>query len=147
MAKEIETDTKTNRVNTVHLSRNWAYGLGAVLLLLVVFMAGVGVANHHRMRNNIGLAGGYAARFAGPGHRKMMAGDFRTNSGDRTSGVVTAVNGSSFTLAGHGATTNVVTNSSTQYRGGNTVKQNDSVLVFGTTSGGTLTATQIVINP
>ena len=66
----------------------------------------------------------------------------------RLSGVVTSVSGSGFTVAGHGVTTNVTTNSSTQYRNGSSqVKQNDSVLVLGTDSNGTITASQIIINP
>jgi hypothetical protein len=109
----------------------------------------------------------FAAVFWGTGHRivhdesfgqpgistmrekgvHMMGGVSRFDTGNSTRGVVTNVSGDSFTLAGNGATTQVKTSSSTQYRGGNQVKVNDTVIAFGTSSSGTLQAEQIIINP
>lgn len=77
-----------------------------------------------------------------------MAGGFsRFDNADATRGTVTNISGDSFTLAGNGAATQVKTSSSTQYRGGNQVKVNDTVIAFGTTTNGTLNATQVIINP
>lgn len=77
-----------------------------------------------------------------------MAGGFsRFGNADTARGTVTNVSGDSFTLAGHGSATQVKTSSSTQYQGGNQVKVNDTVIAFGTTSSGTLQASQIIINP
>lgn len=145
MAKEVTNENAgSGRTSTVTVSHNWLYGLLGLLILIIVFMAGVGIANH-RWHNN-----------AGPGKRFAMAAGARragrfgaggANQADRTRGVVTAVDGNNFTIAGNGGTTKVVTSSSTTYQNGNQVKQNDSVVVFGTTSNGTLTATRVVINP
>lgn len=152
MAKEVETETKTNRMSTMNVSHGWLYGVLGVLIILVVFMAGMGIARHRQ----VARTGGF---LSGPGSAKigMRQRGFRTGGGfgggansngqSRTSGVVTAVNGSDFTLAGNGSTTNVTTNSSTQYQDGNQVKQNDTVIVFGTTANNTLTATSVIINP
>lgn len=153
MAKEVETETKTNRLSTRNMNHGWPYGLLGVLIILVVFMAGMGVARHHQLERTGGFFGG-----PGPGRVGMHERGFRTTGGgvgagtisngqSRARGVVTSVNGSDFTLAGNGSTTNVTTNSSTQYQDGNQVKQNDTVIVFGTTANNTLTATNIVINP
>jgi hypothetical protein len=79
--------------------------------------------------------------------RHMAGGSSRFDSADATQGTVTSVSGDSFTLAGHGSTTQVKTSSSTQYKGGNQVKVNDTVIAFGATTDGTLDATRIVINP
>jgi hypothetical protein len=149
MAKEAENNTKPSRVSTVNVNHSWLYGVAGLLVLLVVFMAGAGIANHHRMmERGIVTSGGFGKELGGRRHGLMAIGGNNLADGqNRTTGVVTAVNGSSFTLAGHGSTTNVTTNSSTQYQGGNTVKQNDTVAVFGTTSNNTLTATQVIINP
>jgi hypothetical protein len=149
MAKEVVTETKPTRVSAVNINHSWLYGLVGILILLVVFMAGVGAANHHNrmVRPSGAMAGGFSKRIFG-GERGFRAdGGQLSNVGNSTRGVVTAVNGASFTLAGNGATTNVTTNSSTQYQDGNTVKQNDTVIVFGTTTNNTLTATQVIINP
>jgi len=149
MAKEVIQGEKPTRVSTVNVNHSWLYGLLGVLILLVVLMAGVGIANHHRrLERGIVTSGQFGTGF-GERHQGFMAmgGKQLADGQNRTSGVVTAVNGSSFTLAGHGSTTEVTTNSSTQYRDGNTVKVNDTVVVSGTTINGTLTATKVVINP
>jgi len=119
------------------------------LVLLLVFVLGIGIGNwrHERV-----VSYGPGFNMVGVPGRHMGGGYFGADGGvlngsNRASGTVTAVNGSSFTLAGYGSTTNVQTNSSTQYEGGNSVKVNDTVTAFGTTSNGTLTATLVVINP
>ena len=129
------------------------YGLLAFVVLLIVFAAGAAAANHHRaVFRTASFVGGPGTASAGPmrgGHERgfMTSGNFNTDGQSRVMGVVTSVNGSGFTVAGNGSTTNVTTNSSTQYQGGNSVKQNDTVLVRGTSSSGNITAAQVVINP
>lgn len=133
-------------------SRGWLHGLVAAVVIILVFLAGAAVANHRHpgplnkpgVMRELGRGGSF-----GP-HRGFGGGMGNTvtaNGQTRASGVVTAVTGDSFTIAGHGSTTNVITNSSTQYHGGNQVKQNDSVVVRGTIANGSLTASQVVINP
>ena len=61
-------------------------------------------------------------------------------------GVVTAVNGSGFTVAGDGTTETVNTSSDTRFVGATSVKVNDSVRVLGTVSGSTWTATGVFVN-
>lgn len=147
MSKEVVNETKPRRVSTVNVNHSWLYGVVGVLALLVIFMAGVGAASHHNQMVQSGFMTGDFGQHMG-GERGLRAfGGPDDNAGDATHGVVTAVNGSNFMIAGNGATTNVTTNSSTQYQGGNTVKQNDSVLIFGTTANNTLTATRVIINP
>jgi hypothetical protein len=148
--KPVETKSTHNHYSTFSNRPGWLYGLVGLVVLILVFMAGAGIANHRHGDmgfKSSGVArapGGFGGgrRFGGAGQ-----GTVTINGQTRTSGVVASVNGSSFTLAGHGSATNVTTSGSTQYQGGNQVKQNDSVTVFGTTSNGTLSATQIVINP
>ncbi len=151
MAKETEPETKTERSDTISIHRNWAYGLGALLIFLVLLIIGVGIAGRHEDLREAKPLGGLSSGLAQRSHRYAMGGGggmgMNVNSGNRVNGVVTSVNGSNFTVAGFGSTTNVTTDSSTQYQGGNAVKVNDTVVVFGTTNGGTLTATQVSINP
>ena len=60
------------------------------------------------------------------------------------SGVVTAVDGSIITVAGNGTTTKVTTTDSTTYTGDDKpAAVNDTIMVVGTTSGDTFTATRI----
>ena len=143
---------RSNYLSTGPAGRGWLYGLGAVVILVIVFAAGVGVANHRQsMVVRTGSFSGTAGGGFGFGRRGSGAGGFgggTSPSGQtRVNGVVTAVSGSDFTIAGNGTTTNVTTDSSTQYQNGSTVKQNDSVLIFGTQSNGTIAASQIIVNP
>jgi hypothetical protein len=148
-------DTKPASANysTFHNSRVWLYGLLGLFILIIVFAAGVGAANHHQQQQMLNKPSGFGIRFVGdrpfgrPGGFDNSDGITTSNGQTRTAGVVTNVNGSSFTLAGHGATINVMTSTSTEYQGGNQVKQNDSVIVLGSNNNGTINATQVVINP
>lgn len=163
MARQKDTADKEEKVaeerpapsrsylNAAPARHGWLYGALAIIVLLLVFMFGAAAERHHSSRQMVFGAAGFKTSFIGPGRmheRSFGIGGTQTANGeDRTTGVVTSVNGNNFTVAGNGATTNVTTNSSTQYRGGNQVKQNDTVIVRGTTSNGTITATEIVINP
>ena len=147
----------TNRtdkiINIQPQHRPWIYAVVAVIALMIAFAIGVSAANHrdNRVFQN--------AKFTqGPGEAGLMpmgerhfttGGGFGTGTGiqNRLTGVVTSVNGDTFTVAGGGSTNQVTTNSSTQYQNGSSVKVNDTVTVFGTISNNTLTATQIIVNP
>lgn len=138
-----------NIVMTSRHDKKIMYLIGGVILLSV-FLIGLGAGNMHSRNlqsNRLGFGGsGMMTRHMGD--RTFMGARGGTiNSSDRVNGTVTAVNGATLTVAGHGSSYQVLTNSSTQYQNGSTPKVNDTVLVFGTTNGGVLTATQIVINP
>lgn len=147
--KETRLSTKENYFNTAQ-GRGWLYGAGAFLILMVVFILGMSVNAHRRPVYKQGMM---TAGLMAPGGERgirthgMFGDSIDATSGTRLHGVVTAVNGSTFTVAGNGATKEVSTNSSTQFSGGDQVKVNDSVLVAGTNNNGTFTATQVVINP
>lgn len=148
-----ERPAPRGQFTTAPAGRGWLYGAAAVIVLALVFLAGAAAANHRKgyaVFRTGGPLGAPAEAGFGLRHRTMGAFDSNSvpvNGQSRLNGVVTSVNGNNFTVAGNGATTNVTTNSSTTYQDGNQVKQNDSVVVFGTTSNGTLTATRIIINP
>ncbi len=154
------TAKKQNVVNIPPQHQPWVYSVAAVFVLLVVFSLGIWAANNHRdMEFGTSKvipadgAGQLGVKVNGDGQHFVTGGRFGDGSSglmsgqNHTMGVVTAVNGSGFTIAGNGSTTQVTTDSSTQYHNGDQVKQNDTVLVSGTTSNGTLSATNIVINP
>ena len=141
---------ETGTTQPVRIHNNSGYKIAAVAIALIllfgVFVAG---ALAGRFSGQRGFAG---SEFLRSDTKSLMMGrEFGSrnllSSTDRITGVVTAVNGSSFTVAGHGATNTVSTDSSTQYQGGDSVKVNDSVMAFGSTSNNTFTATQVAINP
>ncbi len=149
--KNDDKPAKTDSWSTRQVPHSWLYGLGGLLILLIVFAAGMGVAHHRTLarQNNIMVGSGLARGF-GTRQRGMMFGggqQVNTDNQSRLNGVVTSVNGNSFTLAGGGTTNTVTTSSSTQYQGGSQVKQNDTVVVLGAISNGSFNATQVVINP
>jgi hypothetical protein len=119
--------------------------IGAVLF--VAFMASllaVGMSARHFEREH----GLYHQRYPLMMHKQggNQSGNF-TNNQSRIEGVVTQVNGSTFTIAGHGVTNDVDTNTSTQYSGGSQVRVNDTIVALGTVSGGRFTATHVILNP
>lgn len=134
--------------STAPARRGWWIVISSVVILILAAAA---------------LAAAAAYRVSGGGHgasrplgieRRIIAGGLSglqkgaaANGQTRKLGVVTAVNGSNFTLAANGKTTQVTTSSSTQYRGGSQVKVDDTVIATGNTSGGTLDASRVNINP
>ncbi len=123
----------------------------AVIMLLIGFGGGF-LIGRHSVKKTITQA---ASRFGNQGTQDPMGlggrfgaqrrGEALGNMGNRLNGVVTAVNGSSFTLAGQGTTKTIQTSGTTVYSGGSTVKVNDSVNVVYSGSGDTLTATRVTI--
>lgn len=75
-----------------------------------------------------------------------IMGDNLASDSTRVTGVVTAIDGTTLTVAGGGVTKKVTTNDSTSYFGAaQPVKVNDTVMITGTTSGDTFAAGRIVI--
>jgi hypothetical protein len=142
-----EQEVSHNHYVAMGNKRNWL--VGGVLVILVLLL--VGALAHGRNER----PGRFGKNFGGYGMMQRQGRGFMgaggnfggTTNQNRITGTVTAVNGSTFTVAGGGSTNDVTTNSSTQYQGGAQPKVNDTVVVFGTTNNGTFTATQVVINP
>jgi hypothetical protein len=121
--------------------------IGALIVLFLVFMSGAAAGKFSN-----GLYNQHFNHFADRGLMPRMHHSFGLDNGlnnaqNRVRGTVTNVSGDTFTVAGYGATTQIKTTTSTQYQGGNQVKVNDTVVILGSTTNGTLTATQVSINP
>jgi hypothetical protein len=148
-SKDVPAVADTNHYSIHNDRRNWL--VSGLIIVLILLLIGAIAHNHQDSRG----FGRKAGAFGAVGMRregKLMGGGGKFNSTigsnqNRIQGVVTAINGSTITVAGHGATNDVETNSSTQYQNGSSVKVNDSVVAFGTISGGKFTATQVVVNP
>src|SRR5665213_602853 len=138
-----EQEVSHNHYVTAGNKRNWL--AGGILVILVLLL--VGALAHGRQNG----PGRFGKNFGGYGMMQrhqggfMQAGNFNGSNQNRITGTVTAVNGSTFTIAGGGSTNEVTTNSSTQYQGGAQPKVNDTVVVLGTINSGTFTATEVVI--
>lgn len=148
--KEANQEKQTS-VSTSHnyFSGNNTPLLITIAVLLALTLLGGAFALGHQTnysphRPGLRMSGGMTGGMPEFGERR--AGD-ALNSSTRLVGVVTQVNGSTFTVASNGATKDVQTNSSTQYQNGSAVKQNDSVVVFGSTNNNQFTADQVIINP
>jgi hypothetical protein len=124
-------------------------GIIVVLILIFGFLARLRWAWHGGPGYRLSRTGDLGARPFGHARIDHFGGmgDGQLDSQNRLQGVVTAVNGSIITVAGHGSTNIIQTNGSTSYQNGNQIKINDSVIAFGATSSGTFTATRVVINP
>ena len=144
--KVTEVEATNSHYSGYRNHRSWL--MPAVVIILILLLIGSIFHNHRENR-------AFGAKVGAFGNVRMMrrGGEFMggqqgMNAGqNHIRGVVTAVNGSTITVAGNGATNDVETNTSTQYQNGSSVKVNDSVLVFGNINSGKFTATQIVVNP
>jgi uncharacterized Zn-binding protein involved in type VI secretion len=129
----------------------WAVAGIALFLLLLGLLALSALAHLlHRAEQQAdpnGLFGGYGHQRNDDDRTMMRHTQPPLSTGaTRVSGVVTAVNGDSFTVAGNGTTKTVTTNGSTVYNtSGNKVAVNDSVTVTGVISGDTFTATRVMV--
>jgi hypothetical protein len=146
-----EEKEKTERQKGI--SKHIAIIILVIFGAFIVFAAGMGLdraglRRHHPGVGGTGMFGMHERPFGGRGFggggQGMMP---RGDNENRLAGVVTAINGSSFTIAGGGSTNTVQANDSTQYTGADKVATNDSVVVVGTINNGTFTASQVVINP
>ena len=148
MPAENKSEDKNDKTQAPNRMRSgWGLALAIIVILLVAIAIGMsaGRFNDDRFGMHGGGRGGGFTMMHGSGGVGM--GGRIGNGQDRVTGTVTALNGQNFTVAGHGSSYQVQTNSSTQYQNGNTVKLNDTIVAFGTTNSGTLTATLVTINP
>lgn len=137
--------------NTAPVRRGWWLALGSVIILILA-VAALAAAAAYRVSSGNGQgplrAFGVESRLkSGELGGLSQSSSSAPNGETRKTGVITAVSGDSFTLAGNGTTTQVTTSSSTQYRGGNQVKVDDTVVVRGTISNDTMAASRISIIP
>ncbi|MBU6389828.1 hypothetical protein KGQ71_04935 [Patescibacteria group bacterium] len=148
---EVENkETDRERYNHHYWGAKLLAVCGVIFLIFIVIGVISTVTLHYRRFN--GYSG---AAFPGPvmmrGYyggqtyvRHMGFGAGNENQ-QQLSGVVTAVNGNGFTIAGGGSSNTVQTNSSTQYYESQKPVVNDTVSVYGTTNNGTFTATEVVV--
>jgi hypothetical protein len=95
----------------------WVLGIIAVFVVLGMFATMFGVAAFNRNHFGNRADEGIMSMGSFGGRRHFVGwGTISTNQ-VAISGVVTAVNGQNFTVAGNGTTNNVQTNSNTQYSG------------------------------
>jgi hypothetical protein len=124
-----------------------------VLIVAVVFVAGIFLGHAANLRKTVHFSERGFTSIQSSGSTTYIRQGFGQFSGSNTTnqsriqGVVTNVNGSTFTVAGDGTTNIVQTNSSTQYTGGTTVAINDTIVVLGTINNSTFTASNVDINP
>ena len=143
-----QESSNSGRYGLVRSHKGWLFALAGLVILFWAFVIGAAAGRFYSGPLSFRERGEFASRHMLTGDR--LDGGFGSRIGtnhDRASGTVTAVSGSSFTLAGHGSSYSVQTDSTTNYEGSNSVKVNDTVIAFGTTNNGVLTATQVVINP
>lgn len=130
------------------------------LIIIFVLLIGVAFAAGHHAWQREGAFGGRqftSVQFLPNGMRTysgdlrggmMYGGDGSTASNTRVSGVVTAVDGSTITVAGNGTTTKVTVSSNTTYSGSaEPAKVNDSITAVGAKDGsGTLIASSVYLS-
>lgn len=170
MADSVKQSDKTEPVvapvKAVKTWRNvpvWGWAIGA----LIVFFAVVGmvaacfsVFNHANNRlvttSRVGMMqrgltddqDQFSTGRSGFGGRMMGGMGTSTNSSTRVSGVVTAVDGNTITVAGNGTTTKLTVSDSTTY-GGSTkpAAVNDTIMATGATaSDGSFTAATVYLS-
>ena len=159
-AEPVVTPVKT--VKTWRQVPIWGWVVGAIVLFLaIVGMAAAcfSVLNHGSNRLIMtsrsgmmqrGFNNGQGQFSTGTGMRsgfggRMMGGTGTIDSSTRVAGVITAVDGTTLTVAGDGTTTKVVVNDSTTYAGSSKpAAVNDTIVALGTkASDGTFTATSV----
>jgi hypothetical protein len=115
-----------------------------VVAAVFIFFLGAVFASHNMRRAVYGPGFGPRHGFNGGfnGQRRL-----KMNNDNRIRGVVTAVNDTSITVAGHGKSNQITINAQTQYSGATKAAVNDSVTIVGSTSNGTFTATRVIILP
>lgn len=136
---------QTPPANKLHDRRVIIAIVGGLVILALGFMIGSLSGYHFAARHQ--PIDTTALNNAGPFRAHDMRGGFNNTDGTTTkrlSGVVTQVNGATFTIAGNGTTKTITTNDSTVFNtGSKKVSVNDSVLVTGTDANGTFTATNV----
>ena len=150
--KSTTVETKTTKHHLHHSPLWWVLG---TLVTVCVLMMIAGAMRHfwqQRALTNSNFGPGMGRmidRFDRDGRGGAFGGGMMggtTNNSTMVSGVVTAIDGATLTVAGNGTTKAVTTNDTTEYFGAaQPVKVNDSVRITGTTSGDAFTATRVMI--
>jgi hypothetical protein len=153
--KSTTVETKTTKHHLHHSPLWWVLGtLAGVLVLMLI----AGAVRHHMWQQRSLTTTDFRPGQSHTGNRYdregrggafgggMMGGT--TNNSTMVSGVITAIDGATLTVAGNGTTKAVITNDdTTEYFGAaQPVKVNDSVRITGTTSGDAFTATRVMIH-
>ena len=127
-------------------------GLFVVLSSLVRGFFGDGVYSNQRFGERGYMRNEYASNRFGSYNDGRSGGMYRmdkydTSSSSRVSGVVTAVDNETITVAGNGLTKKIKITSSTQFNGDTKpAKINDSIVAFGALDNDTLTATSVILS-
>jgi len=137
----------------------WWVVIIAVVVYLILMVGGLlvfrAIGNHERGMIGNNVTTGQFTRM--PRYSNQQTFNVRSDNSDgltttstnttytRTEGVVTAVNSGSIVVAGGGKTQTITTNSSTTYDNGTKPAVNDTVVVIGTQSGSTITATEVAV--
>jgi hypothetical protein len=150
-----EEDKKVDK--SIRIGRPYFIAAIVILIILIVFLIG-SMFRFNQVQQGPFYRGGmtYYTRQVEPRQNggsfffsssSSSNGSSTTTSVSAVSGVVTAVNGSSFDIGGGGTKTTVNTNGNTTWNTTNkSVAVNDSVTAFGTVSGSTLTATSVQVD-
>lgn len=149
-----------SKITLPKLSAGWWVGIAILAFFAVAGLCAVGsmatrVALDRENRtvgdrtgNNLGQQRGYGARQEGglPGSRGGFGSSTTSSNTFRLSGAVTAVDGSTITVAGNGTITKVIVNDETTFSGDDEpAAVNDTIVVAGTKDGDTFTASRIVL--
>ncbi len=158
-SKEAEKKPSTEKPSVVWYTPE--HKLFVIVGLVIIFVLLLGVAfaaGHHAWRRDNEFGGRVFSNMQySPRHMQafgyglrggMMGTDGTTTSNTRVSGVVTAVDGDSITVAGDGTTTKVTVSSNTTYSGSSEpAKVNDTITAVGAKDGsGTLIASSVYLS-
>ena len=130
-SKQEVVKTNGSMSGTTH---NFLLGLAGVVVIALVFCAGVATQRHERLKQlpivgSIGMRGGFMG-----GRVRGEHGFFTNNNGTVLSGKITNVNGNDFTLDQNGTSKTIKTDSNTRFGGLGIggLKSGDQVTVVGT---------------
>jgi len=129
-------------------SRYLIFGLAGLVILVIVFWAGMATENHKRQQVVTPL-GPTGVRMFGGGRFYGGRDYFNNQNGTAVSGNVTAVNGSDFTVNQNGTSKTVKTDSNTRFIGVGIdgLKAGDQVTAAGTAnSDGSIQAINVAVN-
>jgi len=147
--KEKMPKTSEHSLHRLHASWRNPWVILATVLVAAFILFSVGSAHLTKtFAVRTGFGSGKPGMMTRGFSRRDGGGLYNSNSsGTRIEGVVTAANGNTLTVAGDGTTHSVVTSSSTTYTNGSSAAVDDTVVAIGSTSGGSFTATNVIVNP
>ena len=131
-----------------HTDSKMGWYVAIIVAAVIIFLLGM-LVDHtvsYRHNNRLMVSNSVMTERVGFGRSGFFGGSSISSNQVQISGVVTAVNSSSFTIAGNGSNNTVQTNSSTQYFNASKVSVNDSVVVVGTTNNSKFTASRVIVS-